>query len=129
MWEYVAQIANDHLCVLCTSAGNQTILMGLDSKNRSSHIIKVEAVDGKGQMAKFSNFGKVPEVGLDYSTVAAPGVNLWSATDRRCTPIWQAMGDVVSVKDGLQEMSGTSMAAPVVTGAVALLKVKSESDN
>lgn len=127
LWEYVAQIANDHLCVLCTSAGNQTILMGLDSKNRSSHIIKVEAVDGKGQMAKFSNFGKVPEVGLDYSTVAAPGVNLWSVTDRRCTPIWQAMGDVVSVKDGLQEMSGTSMAAPVVTGAVALLKSKNRN--
>lgn len=127
LWEYVAQIANDHLCVLCTSAGNQTILMGLDSKNRSSHIIKVEAVDGKGQMANFSNFGKVPEAGLDYSTVAAPGVNLWSVTDRRCAPIWLAMGDVVSIRDGLQEMSGTSMASPVVAGAVALLKSKNRN--
>ncbi len=126
LWEYIIKIANDHKCVLCTSAGNSTILMGLDPKNRSNGMIKVEAVDNQGQMAGFSNFGLVPEAGLNYSTVAAPGVNLWSVSDKRCAPLWKQQGYVVSQKEGFQEMSGTSMAAPVVAGAVALLKSKNK---
>ena len=125
LWKYIAKIANDHNCVICTSAGNETLFMALDPKNRTNNIIKVEAVDGKGQMAYFSNYGMYPEGNLQFSTVAAPGVNLWSVTDKRCVPIYQKMG-VVASADGFQEMSGTSMAAPVVTGAVALLKSKNK---
>lgn len=126
LWKYIIKIANDHNCVLCTSAGNNTVLMGLDPKNRNEGIIKVEAVDGKGQMAYFSNFGKVPEAGLHYSTVAAPGVMLWSVSDKRCAPFLKKAGYVVNAKDGFQEMQGTSMASPVVAGAVALLKSKNK---
>ena len=92
LWNYIGKIANDHNCVICTAAGNETLFMGMDPKNRANNIIKVEAVDGKGHKANFSNYGMVPEANVQYSTVAAPGVNLWSVTDKRCVPIWQQNG-------------------------------------
>lgn len=127
LWKYIIKTANDHNCVLCTSAGNSTVLMGLDPKNRDENIIKVEAVDSKGQMADFSNFGEAPEANLHYSTVAAPGVALWSVSEKRCAPLWRKEGYKVSPDGGFQEMDGTSMAAPVVAGAVALLKSKNKN--
>lgn len=126
LWKYIIKIANDHNCVLCTSAGNSSVLMGLDPKNRNEDMIKVEAVDSKGQMAFFSNFGEAPEANLHYSTVAAPGVGLWSVSEKRCAPFWKAEKVKVSPKDGFQEMDGTSMASPIVAGAVALLKSKNK---
>lgn len=126
LWAYVVKVANDHNCVLVTSAGNDTVLMGMDPKNRPESFIKVEAVDEKGIAAPFSNYGVVPEAGLNYSTIAAPGVKIWSVSDKRCLPIWEQLGYTVDQQQGFQEMDGTSMAAPVVAGAVALLKSKNK---
>lgn len=126
LWDYVVKVANDHNCALVTAAGNDAILMGLDSKNRNDGMIKVEAVDGKGKVTDFSNFGSVKGQDFNYSTVAAPGMMVWSATDGRCTPIWEAMNTKVDKEQALQEMPGTSMAAPIVAGAVALMKSKNK---
>lgn len=129
LWEYVYKVANDHNCIIVTAAGNSNFLSGMDPMKRSENVIKVEAVDNKGIKANFSNFGIVPEADLNYSTVAAPGVKLWSATPKSSVPMWKAierMTHFESSAEGLQEMSGTSMASPVVAGAVALLKSKNK---
>ena len=127
--DYLYKVANDHKCVICTAAGNDDLLMGMDPMKRSKEIVKVEAVDGKGIKACFSNFGIVEEAGLYYSTVSAPGVKLWSATPKACVPYWKALEKEIEFKssyDGFQEMDGTSMASPVTAGAVALLKSKNK---
>lgn len=127
VWNYIVKIANSHNCIICKAAGNESALMGLDYMNRSDLVINVEAVDNKGKKADFSNFGIVEEAGIHYSTVAAPGVDLWSVSDKRCAPLWNQMGVKASAKEGFQEMKGTSMASPVVAGAVALLKSKNKN--
>lgn len=63
------------------------------------NVISVAAVDSRGQLASFSNYGK------NTVHVAAPGVNVLSSIDN----------------DGYDSWSGTSMAAPHVSGIAALL--------
>jgi hypothetical protein len=71
--------------------------------------------DGKG-MADFSSRGSQEEIST-YPDVAAPGVNIWSAAARRT---------VIGLTNEVESpyylsISGTSMATPHVSGAVALL--------
>lgn len=107
LWKEVMKIADKHNAVVVVAAGNENILAGVNPLNRPRNFIIVSAVDKKGnayRKAGFSNHG-------DYSTVSAPGVGIYSSYG----------------VNGFEVMDGTSMAAPIVSGAVALMKSIDES--
>ncbi|KAI0565343.1 Alkaline serine exoprotease A precursor [Gracilaria domingensis] len=82
------------------AAGNAGANACSFTPGRARKAITVAAVDGKGNIAGFSNSGACVSVG-------APGVRVWSA--------------VADEDDAYGVSSGTSMAAPFVSGLVALL--------
>jgi hypothetical protein len=98
-WDRIYKMANDRNITLVMAGGNQNILVGIDPMQRSPLTIKVSALDPQFEKANFSNFGA-------YSTISAPGVHIFSSIP----------GDKYAFMDG------TSMAAPIVTGGVALIK-------
>lgn len=80
-------------------------LQGTSTESAASYesVIAVAAIDSNGALASFSNYGRTT---VD---LGAPGVGIWSTT--------------ASPSDWLNpyaQMSGTSMATPHVTGALAL---------
>lgn len=100
LWRRIMRIAAKHNSTLVVAAGNDNVLAGIDALQRPELFITVSATDKSRQnKTGFSNYGA-------YSTISAPGVEIYSTTGN----------------NEYEKNEGTSMAAPVVSGAVALMK-------
>lgn len=112
--------ATEHGITVVVAAGN----LGSEPKTISTpgtarKAITVGAVDKNGKIAEFSSRGPVLWNGdvIHKPDILAPGVNICSAKASIIT--WD---DCSSSYPGNMFISGTSMAAPHVAGAVALMK-------
>jgi len=99
------QWANTQGVVVVCAAGNEAKDNDTDDKPsypasfNLPNVMSVSAIDNKGQLATFSNYGK------ETVHLAAPGVGIYT-----------------TVRGGYQYLDGTSFAAPFVTSVAALLK-------
>jgi subtilisin family serine protease len=98
-WKELFSIADEQNTTIVIAAGNEGLLSGIDPMQRHENCIVVGAMDKQHQLTAFSNFGK-------FNTVNAPGLQVVSAIPG----------------NKYEPMDGTSMAAPIVTGAIALYK-------
>jgi len=99
LWARVCKLAAQKNTILVFAAGNDDILSSIPPENRNESAIVVAAVDENLYPTDFTNYGPC-------SDISAPGKDIYSSYPR---------GDFKS-------FDGTSMAAPIVTGTIALMK-------
>lgn len=110
LWHRIFEMAKEKNTILVFSAGNDNVVSYLNPQNRPDSIISVTAVSPQFEQAIFNEQGFGSDYGLG-STIASPGMEIFSTMPPNTFGM----------------MQGTSQAAPIVAGTVALLKsVKKE---
>ncbi len=103
-WVQLFTMVRQKNVFVVVAAGNQDLPIGLDPMQRSTDVLKVAAIGENQKKAQFSNYCNGTAASECF--ISAPGVNIYS-----CKP-----------GNTYQFLDGTSMAAPIVTGAVGLIK-------
>ncbi|MFK4090340.1 S8 family serine peptidase [Kribbella sp. NPDC020789] len=112
--EAVNRLTAEHGTLFVVSAGNEGPSDGtISSPGSAAAALTVGAVDRDDKLAEFSSRGPTTD-GLEKPDVTAPGVDIVAAKSAHST-----IGEPVG--SSYLKLSGTSMAAPHVAGAAALL--------
>lgn len=99
LWNRVCRLAASKNTILVFAAGNDDILSSIPPENRTSVAVTVGAVDQKLYPTDFTNYGPCTDI-------SAPGKEIYSSFP----------------KGNFRSCDGTSMAAPIVSGTIALMK-------
>ncbi|MBQ7179534.1 MAG: S8 family serine peptidase, partial [Victivallales bacterium] len=103
------------VCAAGNEANNNDSLANYPSNCPQDNVIAVAATTSTDTLASFSNYG------MTSVDIAAPGYNILST--------YVMTSDFENYTTGWASLSGTSMAAPTVTGSIALLMSKYPSES
>lgn len=133
MWDDVLELANKQGVLVVAAAGNENCSLMNNSPANSDYALAVAATGRDDTRALFrdpavqckTNNGSSHGTWVD---VAAPGLGVLTATRLGfLSRVWRNLGGHCKIFQPYCEVSGTSLAAPIVSGVAALLFAENPS--